>query len=142
MLDNLPNLTEMIFTYTFITPWEMLKICLAHPSITSITYSYAYVFAIYDPPSGEDMARTPIPLLGFTYLAPAWREQWAQRRQVYRLIDQFMREAKWLAALVPNMASTVEHLNLPLETAPLQPMAELSWPNLRTLIIRGRYIRE
>ena len=142
MLDNLPNLTEMIFNYTFITPWEMLKICLAHPSITSITYSWAHVFAIYDPPSDEDITRTPIPLLKFAYLEPAWREQWDQRRRIPRPMDQFTREAKWLAALVPNMASTVEHLDLPLETAPLQRMAELSWPNLRTLIIRGRYISE
>ena len=140
VLDNLPNLTEMIFNWLFINPWETLKICLAHPSITSITYSDAHVFAIYDPPSGEDITRIPIPLLRFTYLQPAWREEWVQSQMVDRLIDQFTREAKWLAALVPNMAGTVEHLDIPLETAPLQRMAELSWTNLRTLIIRGRYI--
>ncbi|TFK78091.1 hypothetical protein K466DRAFT_534606, partial [Polyporus arcularius HHB13444] len=141
MLNSFPALTEIIFGNTFVSPWEVLKCCLSHPSITSIVIHYAHVFAVHEPPSGEEIAGIPLPLSTFSYVLTAWREHRLHYQGAPRT-DHFAREAKWLAALVPNLAGTVKHLDLPMETIPLRHMSELSWPELRTLSIRGRYLSE
>ena len=132
---------QITFTSSSLTPWNILKYCLLHPSITSIVYRNSRTFAIEEPPTGDELARTPIPLSNFAYVETAWREIWQQLRGV-RPVVQFTREAKWLAALVPNMAQTIQHLDIPMETAPIPRMAEISWPKLLTLTIRGRYLSE
>ncbi|TFK79226.1 hypothetical protein K466DRAFT_442619, partial [Polyporus arcularius HHB13444] len=122
-------------------PWDMMKCCLSHPSITSIKLKHAHVFAVREPPSHDEIAHTLLPLSTFSYVETVWREHHMYHRGVSRP-DQFAREAKWLAALVPNLAGTVKHLDVPMETTPLRRMAELSWPHLLTLSIRGRYLTE
>ena len=141
MLNNFPNIVQITLTSSSITPWDILKHCISHPSITSIMYNKSDMFAICEPPTGDEFARTPIPLSHFAYVETVWREIWQQLWGV-RPVVQFTREAKWLAALVPNMAETIQHLDIPMETAPIPRMTEISWPKLLTLTIRGRYLSE
>lgn len=140
ILNSYSNLTEIVFQNTFTSPWTILQACLTHPSILAITIDPASVFAFHEAPSAEEIMRVSAKLTSFAYRMITWREQLHRRWRESRPEELFVREAKWLAVLVPHLASTVKHLYLPMETAPLQLMTTKSWPELRTLSIHGRYL--
>ncbi|KAI0695083.1 hypothetical protein C8T65DRAFT_551628, partial [Cerioporus squamosus] len=120
-----------------------IKRCLALPRITSITFtSQANAFTVYEPPSALNaIATAPLPLTGFAYIRPFWREK-RFRVAILPIDTHFEREEKWLSALIPGMASTLMQLTVPMETSLISAMASLSWPALQDLSIRGRYWSE
>ncbi len=143
ILGRLPNLSAIVYAASFCDAIDVFQYCLARPQITSIAFDYyANTFSAFEPPSALDtIMNAPISLTSFSYVVPLWREQsWRLGRHTPERL--FEREEKWLYALVPRMANTIEKLTLPMETSPILAMADLSWPALQELSIRGRYLSD
>ena len=145
MLNSLPALVSITFDSVRGrgVPWAAIKLCLAHPKITSMTCGpYADFTNPESTFSAEIIASTTVSLTAFAYKMPLWREIIASDRRIgsHKDMDQACAcEAACLSALVPKMHSTVGNLTLPMETAPWSAMAEMSWPSLKELSIYGRY---
>ncbi|KAI0695087.1 hypothetical protein C8T65DRAFT_665885 [Cerioporus squamosus] len=143
ILGRLPNIVAIVFDAAFCTPIDVIKFSLAHPQITTIAFDCnANTFTAYEPPIALNMITSaPIPLTSFSYVTLLWREQCFELGRV-RSEKLFLREEKWLSALVPKMANTIQQLTVPMETSPILAMANLSWPALQELSISGRYFTE
>ncbi len=143
VIGRLPNVSAIVFEASFYTPIDIIKYCFARPQITSIAFDCcATALTGYEPPVAlNTIISTPIPLTSFSYVMDIWREQsWRLGRN--RSDKLCLREEKWLSALVPRMANTIQKLTLPMETSPILAMAHLSWPALQELSIHGRYFSE
>ena len=94
--------------------------------------------------STSEMDQTPIYtsrnlLRHFSLKTHCFRELLSSLRR-YDLEAEYKVESRYLAQLVCGMHKTAESVSIPMETAPLLRMAELSWPRIQTLALHGRYI--
>ena len=127
-------------------PWAVLKVCLALPHVVSVSVHLGLFALPTNPFPQEDVSATPISLKKFSYGITMWREQvygvdytpgYPSLRDM-RVIYDFEREC--LSSIVSKLNNSVTSLTLPIESAPLLSMAELSWPHLRELALHGRLL--
>ena len=139
-LKRLPNLVAIVFEAGFCTPIDVVECLIVHPHITSISFTaMADALSVWNPPPTLDTTMgESFPLTKFSYIVPSWREQTFEFES-HRADALLKREEQWLSAIVPKAASTLKHLDIPMETSPMLHMAKLSWPELQDLSISGRY---
>nr|VWP00244.1 Inosine-5'-monophosphate dehydrogenase (IMP dehydrogenase) (IMPD) (IMPDH) (EC [Ganoderma boninense] len=126
-------------------PWDILKACLVRSHLISLTIDLRH--NVLDGPlyPQDDIADTPTSLRTFTLTSTVWRE-WGKCRLPYRRLHPadmrpfFDFERACITGIVLNMRSTVVSLSLPIESAPILAMAEVSWPCLRDLSLHGRFL--
>ncbi|KAH9903488.1 hypothetical protein C8Q73DRAFT_674952 [Cubamyces lactineus] len=137
-LPLLPNLSRLHFKQTSfgISP-RLMDVCL--DKVTSLDIDYPARWR-----STSQMDQTPAYtsrnlLRHFSLKTHCFRELLSRLRR-YDLVAEYAVESRYLAQLVCGMHTTAESLSLPMETAPLSRMSELSWPRIRTLALYGRYL--
>ncbi|RDX52612.1 hypothetical protein OH76DRAFT_171361 [Lentinus brumalis] len=142
LLDRFPALKSVkIDSSECGVPWPFLKACFARPHITSITIGEDADFLEVSPFPEDQLATTSIRIAEFQYVTPPFREyRHGELRRDFDLEDALPNESRSLSAILLRMNETVERLSLPMETAPLQAMAEVSWPQLRELTLQGNYV--
>ena len=128
-------------------PWAVLKACLVLPNLVSLSVHLGLCNLRVPLFPQDDIAATPISLKRFSYAITTWREQFNGFRygRTGAVIPRNMRpdfefERECLSRVVLRLNSTVTSLTLPVESAPILAMAELSWPHLRELSLHGRFI--
>ena len=89
------------------------------------------------PCSRNELVTMPIKLKTFAYTTTIWRE-WEGKRK--NLFNVYTRELRFLSALIPLMNKTATSLTLPMESCPILQMAAVQWPQLKELILTGRFI--
>ena len=147
LLDQFPSLHSLTLQHSKgRLPWDILKACFVRSRLVSLTVDlgvYDLVVPLYPQ---DDIASTPVSLQTFTWTTTVWRE-WVNCKPSYRSlylnIDMraiFDFEREYITGLVLKMCDTVKSLSLPMESAPILAMAELSWPCLRDLSLHGRFL--
>ena len=130
-------------------PWTALQRCLSHPTITSITFSPENTFIGIYPHPEHDPSSLPLNITSFTYNPDIWRaldkNPYHLSRNAYAdefiwsdLVEPYTTEYLSLSPLILRMCEKVESLTLPIESAPLERMASLRWPQLRELCLSGQ----
>ena len=146
VLDSLPALTSIRFDEADRISCDAIKLCLARTTIKTLSFGPRATFTRVEPYSVDEFSTTScISLTAFAYRMPRWREQLNRKRGKLgprNLSEMYSREAACLAALVPALNTTVRHLTLPMESAPITSMAEMAWPRLTDLSIYGRYLNQ
>ncbi len=122
-------------------PWHYLKACFIRPHIASITIGEDADFLEVPPFPEDEVASTSIRIAEFSYVMPPLRSlRLGQLRRDVDLEESLPDESRCLSAILLRMNETVERLALPVETAPLRAMAEVSWPRLRELTLQGDHV--
>ncbi|KAI0687077.1 hypothetical protein C8Q76DRAFT_803771 [Earliella scabrosa] len=147
MLDHLPAIRSVTIVSGHPSViWETIDKCLATPAITSICVEHASFISAEPYPDTQTLAIRPNSLSRFSYIAYPWREiTHSLDRRGYEhmeLEDLYPIETQCLSRIVLAIHTTAEHLSLPMKTAPLAVMANLPWPRLRRLSIRGKYLND
>ena len=146
LLGQFPSLNSVTLKpYRGKLPWDILKACLVRSHLLSLTIDLRH--NVLDGPlyPQDDIADTPISLRTFTLTSTVWRE-WGKCRLPYRRLHPadmrpfFDFERACITGIVLNMRNTVMSLSLPIESAPILAMAEVSWPCLRHLSLHGRFL--
>lgn len=142
LLSSLPALSALTFNHPIC--WAIMKICLARPRIVSLSFSPRAAFYYQKPFLDQDVATYySSNIQRFCYNTPLWREAMMSNTRAQRglgtIDERYSREASSMSALVPRMCGSMRELVVPLETAPLLSMTEVSWPELRSLSLHGRY---
>ncbi|RDX54266.1 hypothetical protein OH76DRAFT_1431059 [Lentinus brumalis] len=143
LLERFPLLTAITFERIKSVSWAVLRVCLSHPRIVSVSFSDGATLAATDPLPIEEVAETSVTLSDFAYETGLWRSMrhWSDAK-INPPCDLGMlvaREWECLAVLVMPMNQTLVHLSLSMGSAPILKMAELPWPKLRVLSIKGSY---
>ncbi|KAI0372402.1 hypothetical protein BV20DRAFT_939713 [Pilatotrama ljubarskyi] len=139
-LSVLPHLRHMHFyAVPFGIPWRMIKLCLTLPNIDSVDIDLSATCSAKTAPFPDEKDDpAPNALTYFAYRTYAFREQ--LRRSGHEGFEgQYVLERNNLSRLVCGMHGTAQYLALPMESAPLAAMSELSWPRIHHLFLRGRY---
>ena len=138
LFDFLPNLRHLKFK-TVLTgiPSTVWDICVERIASIDIDY-YSRWKATKNP-----ILRAPLytPRNACSQLAlgsNSWRELHSQFYR-FNLSAEYAAESHHLTQLVCGMNNTAESLALPMETAPLVSMSQLSWPRIKNLSLQGRY---
>ncbi|KAI0708627.1 hypothetical protein C8Q76DRAFT_627048, partial [Earliella scabrosa] len=142
-LHLLPNLSSIRFMdIPRGVPWGIIKICLSHPGVTSLSFERESHWTSVDPfPEDAFSSTHALHLSKLSYTPPVWRELMSTLNR-FRAIDltaAYALEASCLDTLVSHMSQSAKCLVLPFETAPIDRMAQLNWPRLRELSLYGRY---
>ncbi|RDX52518.1 hypothetical protein OH76DRAFT_1400310 [Lentinus brumalis] len=144
LLDCFPFLFSVSFERFHELPWSILSLCFSRPRITSISFDHGADLTGPDSTPSEEVDTASLRITRFLYDVRLWRDMdgWINprlppsRRNRDLLIS---RESQSLSALVPQMNHTLTQLLLPMESAPIVKMAQLSWSKLRELSISGLY---
>ncbi|KAM5535336.1 hypothetical protein V8D89_011021 [Ganoderma adspersum] len=147
LLDQFPSLHSLTLKQSKgRLPWNILKACLVRSRLVSLTVDLGFSNLAVPLYPQDDIAATPISLQTFTWTTTVWRE-WVNcqpsTRGRYILVDmrpKFDFERACITGLVLRMCDTVKSLSLPMESAPILAMAEVSWPCLRELSLHGRFL--
>ena len=147
LLDQFPSLHSLTLQHLKgRLPWDILKACLVRSRLVSLTVDLGFSNLVVPLYPQDDIAATPVSLKTFTWTTTVWRE-WVNcqpsTRGRYILVDmrpKFDFERECITGLVLKMCDTVRSLSLPMESAPILAMAELSWPCLRDLALHGRFL--
>ena len=138
----MPSLSAVTFTRSSGITWDVLETILSHPRIVSLIFEASVSFALVDPYPVDKCSQISISL---THLSIAdgtvWKEfGWFGHGELRSLNAVFSREAKCLDALIPATNATMHDLVLPMQSAPILSMANLSWNYLTRLSFFGRYM--
>ena len=147
LLDQFPSLHSLTLQHLKgRLPWDILKACLVRSRLVSLTVDLGFSNLVVPLYPQDDITATPVSLKTFTWTTTVWRE-WVNcqpsTRGRYILVDmrpKFDFERECITGLVLKMCDTVRSLSLPMESAPILAMAELSWPCLRDLALHGRFL--
>ncbi|KAI0758098.1 hypothetical protein C8Q74DRAFT_1303147 [Fomes fomentarius] len=140
-LKYLPAIRSVSFRCTLrLSHLELMNMCLACPTLTSIIFTNAVRWCGGYPDPRVDSPYPPH--IGITHLqhSPSvWREISCdlERRNISAEIAL---ESHCLALIALAINNTAEVLSMPVESAPMARMSELSWPRLREVALCGRYI--
>ncbi|KAI1792780.1 hypothetical protein LXA43DRAFT_315817 [Ganoderma leucocontextum] len=126
--------------------WAILKACVVLPNLASLSVHLGLYSLRASPFPQDDVSATSISLKRFSYGTTMWREKMTGVEYVrggpslkdMRPVYDFEREC--LSGIVLRLNNTATSLALPVESAPVLAMAELSWPHLRELALHGRLI--
>ncbi|KAI0767512.1 hypothetical protein C8Q74DRAFT_1439605 [Fomes fomentarius] len=145
LLKSFSGLTSIAFSEAHCLAWVFLKKCFTHPRLRSLYIDGSVNIIPHKPRSPHSASLPPIDLIRFSVTPHFWREQLGNGTiRSYAIIQENLRETfsceeASLAFLVPRIHESVRLLALPVETAPVLSMAELSWPRLPDLSLHGRY---
>ncbi len=141
LLDRFPALKSVkIDSSECGVPWPFLKACFARPHITSITIGEDADFLEVPPFPEDEIASISIRITEFSYVMPSFRRyRHGELRRRCVLEETLLNESRCLSAILLQLNGTVERIALPMETAPLQAMAEVPWPQLQELTLQGTY---
>ncbi|KAI0327496.1 hypothetical protein GY45DRAFT_1308542 [Cubamyces sp. BRFM 1775] len=133
-----PNLRHFQIRNVFSgIPWTVWDVCLE--KVTSIDINYNSRWRTRNNPILHTPLYTQRNLLKHLSLgAHAWRALHSMLGKVDQ-IAEYMVESHHLTQLVCGMNETAESLALPMETAPLIRMSQMSWPRIQYLSLKGRY---
>ncbi|KAI1792803.1 hypothetical protein LXA43DRAFT_317011 [Ganoderma leucocontextum] len=127
-------------------PWPAWRACLSNPRIKSLSYDAGLYDLAIQPFPLDEVEAAAVSLKKFSYTTTMWRE-WTNGVAVVRgalrpisMRPLFAFEQQCLSAIVLKMSHSATSLTLPMESAPLLPMAELAWPYLQELNLRGRFL--
>ena len=127
-------------------PWAVLKACLVLPHLTSLSVHHGLYGLRVPLFPRDDVSATPISLKRFSYAITMWREKFNSYEYVNGglslkdMRQDYNFERECLSGIVSKLNATATSLALPIESAPILAMAELSWPHLRELALHGRFI--
>ena len=158
-LTHLPSLQSITFDLTGSDlPWRILKRCLQLTSATSISLIQRLCRARTDPYPEDEIAIIQSRLKHFSYARNMWRMITNDPRSSFNMaldviisyLEEIPFDTRCFSPLIFTSSRTLESLDFPFESAPLQQMAHISWPNLRRLTLRGtvhderqvQYLRE
>ncbi|KAJ3009899.1 hypothetical protein NUW54_g2641 [Trametes sanguinea] len=128
-LSYFPAARSVTFCSLGGVPWYALQRCLEHVDTISIADS---PWTCVLPPPTSAHIPSGVRLVNFVYTVSLWR---GVEGQLYSRDMQaaYELESTYLQLIVSSMADHAQKLVLPIETAPLERMAALRWPHLRTL---------
>ncbi|KAM5536451.1 hypothetical protein V8D89_009887 [Ganoderma adspersum] len=147
LLDQFPLLSSVTLEHSKgRLPWVIFKACLVRSRLVSLTVDLGFYDLAVPVHPQDDIAATPISLQTFTWTTTVWRE-WVNCKPSYRVpyfhVDmrsKFDFERACITGLILKMCDTVKSLSLPMESAPILAMAEVSWPCLQDLSLHGRFL--
>lgn len=122
--------------------WDLLKKCIAHPRIHTLSFGTLANFTAAGPASVEAVTISKFSCHRNFWLEVINAKPAHRHTRPIDLDDVFSREATSLLTLVPGMGETARRLALMMETAPISSMAGVPWPNLRDFSIEGRYLNQ
>lgn len=140
-LKYLPAIRYLSFRCTLqLSHLEVMKKCLACPTLTSIVFTNAVRWCGGYPDPRVDSPYPPnIGITHLQYAPSVWREISCdlERRNISAEIAL---ESHCLALIALAINNTAEVLSMPIESAPMARISELLWPRLREVVLCGRYI--
>ncbi|TFK79192.1 hypothetical protein K466DRAFT_610646, partial [Polyporus arcularius HHB13444] len=144
LLDSFSLLTSIAFEQMRGPSWSILRVCLSHPRIASISFDRQAELTSADGFPIEELSKISISLSSFSYNVQLWRGLRSRMdRHNYKgdlLPTMVAHESHCLTDLVLAMNRTLTRLSLPIESAPILKMATVPWPNLRELSVDGVYL--
>ncbi|EJF62240.1 hypothetical protein DICSQDRAFT_126526 [Dichomitus squalens LYAD-421 SS1] len=140
-LDYLPSLRSVSFRCTLkLVHLELMKKCLANPSVLSLTFTRSVRWAGLHPDPRVDSPYPPnVSVTHLTYAPSVWREAVTDTVERRSIATEIALESQCLALITLGISNTAEVLELPMESAPIARMSELLWPRLREISLIGRY---
>ncbi|TBU53111.1 hypothetical protein BD310DRAFT_994245 [Dichomitus squalens] len=131
VLHELPRLTTLILWSFDIKKhgisWNTLKTILSIPQLRHLHFHEFYLSPV-DVDHDEFSALVVAPLTTFRYDLHSYFQLW-----------NFPSEISTLDHLLNRLHHCLEHLELPVQSAPISAMSKLDWPCLRTFTLRGEY---
>ena len=116
-----------------------MKKCLACSTLESIIFTNTVRWCGGIPDPRVDSPYPPnITITHLSYAPSVWREVSCDLERRNALAELAL-ESHCLALITLGISKTAEVLSIPLESAPMARMSELSWPRLRELSLCGRY---
>ncbi|KAI1792791.1 hypothetical protein LXA43DRAFT_316247 [Ganoderma leucocontextum] len=130
----------------------VIKPYLNHPCITCLSFCAGGDSLENLPLRAEDLASDGVlSLTALSWTPTRWREHGrmchghcavgGQRAPLPASMgDVYALEKEFFGMLLFRMTNTATHLSLPMESAPIEKMARVSWPNLKHLSLVGRLV--
>ncbi|TFK82592.1 hypothetical protein K466DRAFT_603551 [Polyporus arcularius HHB13444] len=149
-LPYLPALSCITFDgddYGSGVPWPVLERCLRIPQLRSVSWGLGAGFAAMDPYPAHVIADMPVVLTSLHFERPLrmWRtlvfEPDRYGLSVIPPEKEIATESLCMIPLVLRTHETIESLWLVMESASIERMAEMEWPNLREFVLSGEYPR-